>query len=117
VDRKLKEAVEEFEAILVALLLKEVGGIGAYNPGLHQSGRSQFHGGFAHDIYQQFFVEEVARAITRGGGIGVAKMLYRQLSGRLSGGPNRDLLKEFPEFADKDKHRRHGVSLSTGAQR
>jgi Rod binding domain-containing protein len=117
VDRKLKEAAEGFEAILVASFLREVGGVGAHNPGLHRRGGSLFHGGFAQDIYQQFFAEEVARAIARGGGIGVAKMLYRQLGGRLPRGPNKDLLKEVSEYADVNEKGRHGVSLPRGAHR
>lgn len=117
VDRKLKEAVEGFEALLVASLLKEAGGVGAHNLGLHRRGGGLFHSGFAQDIYQQFFAEEIARAIARSGGIGVAKMLYRELSGRLPGGSDKNLLKEAAKSADFIEKGRHGVSLSRGADR
>ena len=105
-ERRIKEATQEFEAILIASLLREVrttdsGGL--------------FPSGISNDIYRQFFDEEVAKAIAKGGGLGVGKMLERQLRGLLLEGPQKNLLKDFSQPADFTMRGRHGVSPIKGA--
>ncbi len=93
-EQKLKEVTQEFEAILIASLIKETGSS-------EQAGL--FAGGLSHDLYQQLFTDEVAKAIARSGGIGVGKMLERQLRGMLSVGAHDNQLKERSQSADITK--------------
>lgn len=90
-QQKLKEITQEFEAILVATLLK-----GAQSS--TQAG--PFAGGLSHDFYQQLFADEIAKTIARSGGIGIGKMLERQLQGMLRAGTDENRLKEPPQPAD-----------------
>lgn len=90
-DRKLKDVTQEFEAILIASLLKDAGS----SP---QSGL--FAGGLSHDLYQQLFIDEVAKAMARSGGIGVGKMLERQLQKTLGAVAGDNQLKKPSRSAD-----------------
>ena len=115
-EQKLKEVTQEFEAILIASLLKEARPGGQAGP---------FASGLSHDIYQQLFTDEVAKAIARSGGIGVGKMLERQLRGILQApdpvvslsNPRENQLKESSEPADSTKRGGHGVSTREGVRR
>lgn len=90
-EQKLKEVAQEFEAVLVASLLKDAQSSG-------QAGL--FGGGLSHDLYQQLFIDEVARTIARSGGIGVGKMLEWQLRTTLNVEGHKNRLKEPPQPAD-----------------
>lgn len=90
-QQKLKEVAQEFEAILIAAMLKEA------QPS-EQAGA--FAGGLPHDLYQQLFTDEIAKAIARSGGIGLGKMLERQLRGMLGAGTYENRLKVSQEPAD-----------------
>lgn len=91
VEQKLKETTQEFEAILIASLLKDAQPSAQAGP---------FAGGLSHDLYQQLFVDEVAKAIARSGGIGVGKMLERQLRGIARAGAHENHVKDSPHVAD-----------------
>ena len=93
-EQKLKEVTQEFEAILIASLLKEARPSGQAGP---------ITSGLSHDIYQQLFTDEVAKAIARSGGIGVGKMLERQLRGILQVPDPVNKLKEPSQPADSTK--------------
>lgn len=69
-QQKIREVAQEFEAILISVLLK-----GAQS---HVQG-GPLAGGLSHDLYQQLFTDEIAKTIARSGGIGLGKMLERQL--------------------------------------
>lgn len=90
-QQKIKEVAQEFEAILIASLLKEARS--SEQAGLFGGGRSR-------DLYQQLFSDEVAKAIARNGGIGVGKMLERQLRGVLRANTHENQLKEPSQSAD-----------------
>lgn len=92
---KLKEVAQEFEAILISVLLKEV---------RMTKSDGLFTGGLAHDIYRQLFDEQVAKAMARSGGLGLGKMLERQLVRTLPGRVQENPLKGLPEPADS-RHR------------
>jgi flagellar protein FlgJ len=89
--QKLKEVAQEFEAILIASLLKET------RPS-EQTGL--FGGGLSNDLYRQLFTDEIAKAIARNGGIGVGKMLERQLRATLNVEGRENRLKASPQSAD-----------------
>jgi Rod binding domain-containing protein len=104
-DQRLKGAAQEFEAILIASMLREVRASGS--GGL-------FPSGVAHDLYRQFFDEEIAKAMARGGGLGVGRMLERQLRQSLPDGTRDNLLKGLSQPADIIERGRHGVSPIKG---
>lgn len=107
-EQKLKEVAQEFEAILIASLLKEAQTSGQAGP---------VADGLSHDLYQQLFTDEVAKAIAHSGGIGVGKMLERQLRGMLKAGSYENRLKEPSQPADSTNRGRHGVSPFEGVRR
>lgn len=72
-DKELREACQEFEATFINMLFKEMRktvGSGDSN--------------FALDTYQQMFDDEIANKASKGNGIGIADMMYNQLSARLN---------------------------------
>lgn len=101
-EQKLKEVAQEFEAILISLLLKEVR---MTKPG------GLFTGGLAHDIYRQLFDEQVAKAMAHSGGLGLGKMLERQLLKTLPDRTQENSLKLVAESADFTGRGRQGISL------
>lgn len=115
-EQKLKEVAQEFEAILIASLLKEARPSGQAAP---------LAGGLSHDLYQQLFTDEVAKTIARSGGIGVGRMLERQLRGMLQAkdsvvslsNPHENQLKAPLQPADSTKRGGHGVSPLEGVGR
>jgi Rod binding domain-containing protein len=69
---KLRELAAEFEAILVGQLLATMRG-----PGLKGGVFPEAPG---REIYQGLMDQEIAKAVSRSGGIGLADMLVRELS-------------------------------------
>lgn len=102
-QQKLKTMAQEFEAILIAAMLKEAQPRTQADP---------VTGGLSHDLYQQLFTDEIAKAIARSGGIGVGKMVERQLQRQLhktyptdnpsvnAASPHENSLKILLEHAD-----------------
>ncbi|MFH1539781.1 MAG: rod-binding protein [bacterium] len=73
-DKKLLYAAEEFESFFIYMLLKEM------RKTVPKS--ELFHGGRAEEIWQDMMDEEIGKQIahTPGMGLGIAEMIYRQLS-------------------------------------
>ena len=70
--QKLREACREFESVLIYQLLRQMrSASGSAFPG----------GGFAGGIYGGMLDWELARRASEAGGVGLADMLYRELSG------------------------------------
>ena len=68
----LRKACEEFEAVFTTYLLKSM---------RKTIPKTEFmHGGLREDIYTAMMDEEVARAVAKGPGVGLAASIYRQLS-------------------------------------
>jgi flagellar protein FlgJ len=67
---RLRETAQEFEALFLAQMLATV------NQGLGQGLTGE---GSDADIYQDMFNQEVARLISRTGGIGVADAILREM--------------------------------------
>lgn len=115
-EQRLKMVTQEFEAILIASLLKEARPSGQAGP---------IASGLSHDLYQQLFTDEIAKAIARSGGIGVGRMLERQLRGMLQAqdpvvslsNPHENRLKEPSQPADSTSRGGHGVSPRKGVRR
>ena len=75
---RLKKACQDFETILVSQLLKGMRG--------SSEDTNLFGTGAGNDFYQGMFETELAKNIAGSSGIGLAKVLYRQLTGKeLSG--------------------------------
>jgi len=70
---ELKEAAAEFEALFVARVLDEMW--------RSATTASYFGRGFAATVYRDLFRDELARAVARSGGFGIADLLARRLSG------------------------------------
>lgn len=68
----LKKVSQEFESFLIYYMLKEMRNTVPQN--------SMFHGGRAEEIFQGMMDEELAAEMSKAGGIGIAPMLYQQLS-------------------------------------
>lgn len=74
---KLKRATQEFEALFLAYLLREM------RAGLGKEGILPM--GFAEEVYRDLLDGEVARAVAKAGGIGLWRLLYERMVGALSG--------------------------------
>jgi Rod binding domain-containing protein len=71
--RKLQKAVKDFEAVFVGYLLKEMRG--------SESTSGLFGESFGGDLVDSLFDLEVAKQVSHTGRIGLARLLYRQLTG------------------------------------
>ncbi|MBM3282701.1 flagellar biosynthesis protein FlgJ [Candidatus Gottesmanbacteria bacterium] len=69
----LRQACQDFESIFIFHLMKNM------RQTVPKS-YSMLYGGLSEDIYRSMMDEEIARNIARGPGIGLAEILYRQLS-------------------------------------
>lgn len=69
---KLKEATQQFEAFFVNMLLRQTRQASKALGGEDQQD-------FTKETYDGWQDDQMAQAITTGGGIGLAEMLYRQL--------------------------------------
>jgi len=70
----LRRACQDFESVLISLMIKGM------RETVPQSD-SMLYGGFGEDIYRSMMDEEIARNISRCPGMGLAEIIYRQLSG------------------------------------
>jgi len=68
----LKKAAQEFESFFIYYLLKEMRKTVPQNP--------MFHGGRAEEIFQEMLDERLALTFAQAGGIGLAPIIYQQLS-------------------------------------
>jgi len=68
---KARQAAESFEALFLTQVLETM------NTGL--SGDNPFSGGSGERIYQSLMNQEIAAAISRSGGIGVADVVFREI--------------------------------------
>ena len=71
-DRALKHACKEFEGVLISMILKE---------GLKKQPDSDDDGVPGEDIFREYAAEQAARELGRNEAMGLAKMLYNQLTG------------------------------------
>ena len=71
-ERKIRKISQEFEAIFLSFMLKgmrkSVPEGGVLSPGA------------VHDLYRQMFDEEIGRSLAKSGGVGLADVIYRELS-------------------------------------
>ncbi|HHL39968.1 MAG TPA: hypothetical protein ENJ37_05635 [Deltaproteobacteria bacterium] len=70
--RDLERAVRDFESLFIYQMLKTM------REGVEKSGL--FHGGRGEEIYTSMLDMEISREMARGGGLGLAKMLMRELA-------------------------------------
>lgn len=68
----LRQACEDFESVFVAYLLKSM------RKTVPKS--ELMNGGLSQDTYQSMMDDEIARAVAKGPGIGLAAAIYRQLN-------------------------------------
>lgn len=72
-EGKLKEACQNFEAIIIQQMLT------AMRKTVPKDGL--FASGYAEDMYQSMYDEGLSKEIASGKGLGLADILYQQLSG------------------------------------
>lgn len=72
-ERKLKETCQDFEAIIIQQMLT------AMRKTIPKDGL--FSSGYAEDMYQSMYDEGLSKEIASGRGLGLADVLYKQLSG------------------------------------
>ena len=70
-DAKLREAAEEFEALFVEMVFKQMRSANNALSGEQKS--------FARSTYEGWQDQETAKAISRQGSFGLAEILYKQL--------------------------------------
>ncbi|HWI65839.1 MAG TPA: rod-binding protein [Symbiobacteriaceae bacterium] len=70
-DVKLREAAQEFEALFVEMVFKQMRSANNALSGEQKS--------FARSTYESWQDEETAKSISRQGSFGLAEILYRQL--------------------------------------
>ncbi len=71
-DAELRKASQEFESLFVAYLLKVM------RDTIEESGLTE--GGFGKGIYTELFDQEMSRGIAQHGALGIADLIYRNLS-------------------------------------
>jgi flagellar protein FlgJ len=71
-DKKTREICQEFESVFISYLLKNMR---KTIPNSNTEGE-----GFSRDIYTSMMDEEIAKAVAKGSGIGLADTLYYQLT-------------------------------------
>lgn len=71
-DKKLWDTCVDFESIFVGQLFDEM------RKTVHKGGI--LHGGHAEEIFEDFLYDEYAKITSKNSNIGIAKMLYDQLS-------------------------------------
>ena len=71
-DEKLMEACRDFEALFVKQMLD------AMRKTVEKNGLIE--GGMAEDIFEDMLYDEYAKLMTKNAGLGVADLLYKQLS-------------------------------------
>lgn len=71
-DRELMKACQELESVFLEELLKEMRRTVPKD--------DLFGGGRGEEVFQSMFDQEIAKAMAARGGIGLAEILYRQLS-------------------------------------
>ena len=74
-DGRLKEACQGFEEIFINMMLKEM------RKGVPKGGL--FPDSLQKDIYNSMFDRQIAKEISSGKGMGIAEMLYENLSASL----------------------------------
>ena len=74
-DPALWSAVQEFEAILLQQMVRAM---------TSTLSGSMFGDGPGNTIFQEMYETELARAMSLSGGIGIAQLLYRQISGGMT---------------------------------
>lgn len=84
---KIRRAAQEFEAIILGQMLKTMRQAGAQGP-VALTGTSQ-------KLYRDLMDDELAKAISRSGGVGLADVLVRDLL-RLGPGPKKALKSPEP---------------------
>jgi len=72
-EKELREACQDFESIFVNMLLKEM------RKSVPSSSSS-----YAENTFTEMLDEELANEMSKGGGIGIADMMYKQLSVKLN---------------------------------
>jgi flagellar protein FlgJ len=72
-DTKLKEVSQEFESLFLEQMLD------AMRATLN-SEDDMFHGGMAEDFFEDMLYQEYARIMSKTGSIGIAELVYDQLS-------------------------------------
>lgn len=72
-DEKLKEACREMEAYFIQHLYKVMRDSTKMGEGIIQKGQHE-------EIFEDMLIEEQSKEATKAGGIGLADMLYKQLS-------------------------------------
>ncbi len=75
-DMELKKACQDFEAMFINMILKEM------RKSIPKQG--MLHGGLQEDMYTSMFDQKMAEKISRGRGVGLWQDIYRQLSGMVS---------------------------------
>ena len=86
-DKKLMKACEDFEALFLSHLMKTM-----RTSTVEESG--MFGDGLGGDLFHDLFESEVARKMAGAGGMGLAKVLYKSMKGRMQ--PEGDMpVKEF----------------------
>ena len=73
-DKKLMNLCIQMESIFVARMLKEMRNT------IHKS--KLLHGGFAEEIFEDMLYDEYALKLSRSSNLGLAKMLYEELSNK-----------------------------------
>lgn len=74
-EAKLRKACKDFEAILMKQMLTTM------RKSIPKGGL--FQEGYANDMYQSMYDDELAKNMAQGKGTGVADILYNQLSGKI----------------------------------
>ena len=71
-DKKLMETCRNLESVFVNMMFKQMQST--------LSKTSLTDGGFAEDMYNDMLVEQYSEEATKGKGLGLAQMIYKQLS-------------------------------------
>ncbi|RMF93476.1 MAG: hypothetical protein D6734_10015 [Candidatus Schekmanbacteria bacterium] len=100
-----KEALKEFESLFVFYMLKEMT--------KNNTSQGLFGKGFGNEYFTDMFNQEVARALSKGGGIGIADFIEKNSKLKIIKKDNRNRIENFlPSQQHKHSKEKEKVSIS-----
>lgn len=99
-DEKLKEACREMEAYFIQQLFKTMKTSTQLGEGIITKGQHE-------EIFEDMLIEEQSKEATKAGGIGLADMLYKQLSKEFAS----EQYKQVQQYASQQKQESGNVAV------
>lgn len=105
---QLRKVAEDFESVFLYQMLKQM------RNSIHKE--DMFHGGAGEDIFTEMLDEEFSKRMASRGSVGIADMLFRQLSRQYGIGDSTDTLPDLSGQAGALQQKLQAVQSQVRAQ-